>query len=101
VDEALATRLVRELADAIAAAAARDAGVDACHATLRESGFEVTVALAAEVRCLNSGCPTGTPGLTIEPQPILSPPAPELTAADCRFLKALRISSGSPASGRR
>jgi hypothetical protein len=101
VDEALANRLVRELADAIAAAAAGDARVEACHAKARESGFELKVALAAEVRSVNSECPSVTPDLTIEPQAIVSPPPPELTAADRRFLKALRISSGSAASGRR
>ena len=101
MDEALANRLVRELADAIAAAAAGDARVEACHAKARESGLELKVALAAEVRCVDPECPSVTPGLAVEPQAIVSPPPPDLTAADRRFLKALRISSGSAASGRR
>ena len=101
MDEALANRLVRELADAIAAAAAGDARVEACHAKARESGFELKVALAAEVHCVNPECPSVTPGLTIEPQAIVSPPPSDLTAADSRFLKALRISSGGGTSGRR
>ena len=101
MDEALANRLVRDLADAIAAAAAGDARVEACHAKAREAGFELKVALAAEVRCVDSECPPVSPNLTIEPRAIVSPPRRELTAADRRFLKALRISSGSVASGRR
>jgi hypothetical protein len=101
VDEALASRLVRELADAIAAAAAGDARVEACHAKARESGLELKVALAAEVRCVDPDGPSVTPGLVVEPRAIVSPPPPDLTAADRRFLKALRISSGSTASGRR
>ena len=101
MDEALANRLVRELADAIAAAAAGDVRVEACHAKARESGFELNVALAAEVRCVDPGCPSLTPGLAIEPQAIGPPPPPELTDADRRFLKALRIGSGSAVSGRR
>jgi hypothetical protein len=101
VDEALASRLVRELADAIAAAAAGDARVEACHAKARESGLELKIALAAEVRCAHPGSPSDTPGLVVERRAIVSPPPPDLTAADRRFLKALRISSGGAASGRR
>ena len=101
MDEALANRLVRELADAIAAAAAADARVAACHAQARDAGLEVKVALAAEVRCLDAACPSPEPVLSIDPQPIVSPPPAELTPADRRFLKAIRISSNSPAPGRR
>jgi hypothetical protein len=101
VDEALANRLVRELADAIAAAAAGDERVEACHAKARESGLELKVALSAEVRSVDPECPSATPVLVIEPHPIVSAPRPDLTAADRRFLKALRIRSGGAASGRR
>ncbi len=101
MDEALAKQLVRELADAIAAAAAGDPRVEACHAKARESGFELKVALAAEVHSLDAESPAVAPGLAIEPQAIESPPPPEMNAADRRFLKALRIGSGNAASGRR
>ena len=100
MDETLANRLVRELADAIAAAAAGDARVTACHAEARAAGLEIKVALAAEVCCVNGECHSAVPGLSIEPQPIVSSPPAELTPADRRFLKAIRISSGSAARGR-
>ena len=101
MDEALANRLVRELAEAVAAAAAGDRRVEACHAKARDAGLELKVALAAEVRCVNPDCPSVAHGLSIDPLPIVSPAPAELTAADRRFLKAIRISSGSAASGRR
>jgi hypothetical protein len=99
VDESLANRLARELADAIAAAAAGDPRVEACHAKARESGLELKVALTAAVRCVDSTCPPVTPGLAGESPAIVSPTRAELTAADRRFLKALRIGSDHPASG--
>ncbi|MEI6668142.1 MAG: hypothetical protein WCP29_08295 [Acidobacteriota bacterium] len=113
MDEALANRLVRELADAIAAAAAGDARVEACHAKARESGLELKVALAAEVRSLGGQDAAASPVPMVDPAPepiaepapeprvIVSPPAVDLSEADRRFLKALRISSNSSASGRR
>jgi hypothetical protein len=101
VDETLANRLVRELADAIAAAAAGDARVEACHARAREAGLELKVALAAEARPLDGDAPAATtPDVAIEPP--TAPVAPvDLTPADRRFLKALRIDSGAGVPGPR
>ena len=101
MDEGLTDRLVQELADAIAAASAADARVEACHAKARESGLELTIVLSAEVRCVDPERPSVTPALIVDPHAIVSPPPPNLTAADRRFLKALRISSGSATAGRR
>jgi hypothetical protein len=100
MDEGLTDRLARELADAIAAAAAGDARVEACHAKARACGFELKVLLATEVNCVDPDRPSAGTGLVIEPQRIVSPLPSDLTAADRRFLKALRISSSSAAPGR-
>jgi hypothetical protein len=101
VDEALANQLVRELADAISAAAAGDPRVEACHAKARACGFELKVALTAAVRCVDAECPPAMPVLSSEPLAPMLPPAAELTAADHRFLKALRIGTGHGSSGSR
>jgi hypothetical protein len=98
------TRLAKELAQAIAAAVASDASVEACRAKARAAGFELHLSIEADVGFANRGKSTalvrtrrshaaqggqqngpngswGRKGATTR----------ELTASDRLFLKSLRI----------
>jgi hypothetical protein len=76
------TRLAREMADAIAAAVAADARVEACRQHAREAGYQMQVSIEANI----GFAPRGD---TATDQ---RPPAPlEMTANDRRFLRSLRI----------
>jgi len=104
MDEGVANQLARELADAIAAAVAADARVEACHARARQIGVELKVVLATEARPLDPANPApaeGTAHVVAEARATPAFPPPEgMSAADRRFLRALRISAGHPPSGR-
>ena len=85
-------RFAKELADAIAAAIAESAKVEACRAKAREAGFDMRVTLEAVVGFINR---TNGAALTKVTTPArLLPPARkgfDLTANDRRFLRSLRI----------
>jgi hypothetical protein len=83
-------RFARELAEAIAAAVARDPRVETCRAKARAAGFEMRVTLEALVGFVNKATPAARP-----PGPKLPPPRQpfEVTAADRRFLRSLRIAA--------
>ena len=92
MDEAV-TRYARELVDAIASAAARDAAVAACRQRARAAGYEMRVTLDAivafasrtpEARPLPRG---PSPGETAARRPF------EVSASDRRFLRSLRIAA--------
>ena len=104
MDEGVANQLARELADAIAAAVAADARVEACHARARQAGVELKVVLATEARPLDPASPAQVEGIAkvvAEARtPSAFPPSEGMNAADRRFLKALRISAGQSPSGR-
>jgi len=91
MDDAIATQLAQDLADAISAAAATDAKVAACHTRARESGFVLKVVLATEVRPLDRASEEAADGLSVETKPAGALTPEGMSAADRRFLKALRI----------
>ena len=77
-------RLAREMADAIAAAVATDAQVEACRQRARAEGYELQVSIEANIGFAARDGETG--------RPAAEPAAPlEMTANDRRFLRSLRI----------
>jgi hypothetical protein len=83
-------RFAKELADAIAAAVAENARVEACREKAREAGFDMKVTLEAVVGFMNRN----NGGVTKITTPARLLPAKrtfELTANDRRFLRSLRI----------
>jgi hypothetical protein len=82
-------RFAKELADAIAAAVADSAQVEACRAKAREAGFEMKLTLEAVVGFVNRS------GDAVKvTAPARLPAAKQrfdLTANDRRFLRSLRI----------
>ncbi|HKH73523.1 MAG TPA: hypothetical protein VKA59_19325 [Vicinamibacterales bacterium] len=89
-------RLARELSDAIAAAVAEDARIEACRERARAAGFELKVSLEAVIGFANRSNPgalakiaAGAPKVTraIERRTF------EISANDKRFLRSLRIAA--------
>ncbi len=96
MDDALANRYARELTDAIADAVADDPRVEACRARARAAGFELRVTLEAVV-----GFTSRVAGARLADTPAPERPRParlrwttDMTAADRRFLRSLRIATG-------
>jgi len=88
-------RFARELADAIAAAVAENAQVEACREKARAAGFEMKVTLEAVVGFVSRSqsaalAKVTTPKAVREIQPKRSF---EVTANDRRFLRSLRIAA--------
>jgi hypothetical protein len=81
-------RFARELAEAIAAAAATDPRVEACRARARAAGYEMKVSLDAVVGFINR--PAAENG-EAPPKAVLRPF--EISASDRRFLRSLRIAA--------
>lgn len=92
-----ANRYARELIDAITAAIAGDGEVQACRARARAAGFEIKVTLEALVGIVNEAEPAARAcASVVPPSPRLLPASTstyEITAADRRFLRSLRISA--------
>lgn len=95
MDEAV-NRYARELIEAINAAVASDPAVQACRERARAAGFQLEVSLEAVVgvrdrsRGTREGAAT-TSALASSPRP---QPLPfDMTAADRRFLRSLRIAA--------
>jgi hypothetical protein len=91
-------RMAKELSDAIAAAVAEDARVEACRERARAAGFEMRVSLEAVIGFVNR-TQTGALARTTAavPQQKALPAAQrrqfEISANDKRFLRSLRIAS--------
>ncbi len=81
-------RFARELAEAIAAAAATDPRVEACRARARAAGYEMKVSLDAVVGFINR--PANEDGMNEAPAVGRSF---EISASDRRFLRSLRIAA--------
>jgi hypothetical protein len=81
-------RFARELAEAIAAAAATDPRVEACRARARAAGLEMKVSLDAVVGFVNR--PAGENAAQTLPAASRSF---EISASDRRFLRSLRIAA--------
>ena len=98
--DSLVNQLARELTDAIAAAVADDARVEACREKARAAGFDVKVSLDAVI---NFGSRTGQPREKSSRKAAAAAAAAaarstfEMSANDRRFLKSLRISADEPA----
>jgi hypothetical protein len=89
-------RMARELSDAIAAAVAEDARVEACRERARAAGFELKVSLEAVIGFVNRATPGALAkvpapqkgaGRTADRRPF------EISANDRRFLRSLRIAA--------
>lgn len=90
-------RFARELADAIAAAVAASAEVEACRDRARAAGYEMKVNLEAVVGFVNRG-PSAEPApVAARVSAVTRTPAPrkpyEMTVNDRRFLRSLRIAA--------
>ncbi len=81
-------RFARELAEAIAAAAAIDPRVEACRARARAAGYEMKVSLEAVVGFVNR--PAGEQAKAAK---AANSRAYEISASDRRFLRSLRIAA--------
>lgn len=88
-------RFARELADAIAAAVAENAQVEACREKARAAGFEMKLTLEAVVGFVNRTQPGATAMAKVTtPARVVSPRRGfEVTANDRRFLRSLRIAA--------
>ena len=91
-------RLAKELSDAIAAAVAEDARVEACRERARAAGFEMRVSLEAVIGFINRTQGNALTRTTPVPQQQKALPAAqrrqfEISANDKRFLRSLRIAS--------
>jgi hypothetical protein len=91
-------RFARELADAIAAAVAENAEVEACRERARAAGYEMKVTLEAVVGFVTrpQGPDKGaddSPKPTATTKALVPRRAVEMTANDRRFLRSLRIAS--------
>jgi hypothetical protein len=89
-------RFARELADAIAAAVAESAEVEACRERARAEGYEMKVTLEAVVGFLQRGQEKDGENAAdkVSPSKALVPrKAAEMTVNDRRFLRSLRIAA--------
>jgi len=85
-------QLARELTEAISAAVADDARVEACREKARTAGFDMRVTLEAVIGFVNrDAVPPKGPRKSAGRSPL------EMSANDRRFLKSLRISADEPA----
>ena len=93
-------RFARELADAIAAAVAENAQVEACREKARAAGFEMKVTLEAVVGFVNRSQTSALTKVTTPARPgreLQSRRTFEVTANDRRFLRSLRIAADETA----
>jgi hypothetical protein len=93
-------RFARELADAIAAAVAENAQVEACREKARAAGFEMKVTLEAVVGFVNRTQTSALAKVTAQTRPArdVQPRRTfEVTANDRRFLRSLRIAADETA----
>jgi hypothetical protein len=88
-------RIAKELSDAIAAAVAEDARVEACREKARAAGFELKISLEAVIGFVSRN----QPGTLTRMQPQQKTLAKqerrpfEISANDRRFLRSLRIAA--------
>jgi hypothetical protein len=90
-------RLARELSDAIAAAVADDARIEACRERARAAGFELKVSLEAVIGFVNRSNPGAlTKVSAVSKASRVERRAFEISANDKRFLRSLRIAADEP-----
>ena len=94
-------RFARELVDAIAAAVAENAQVEACREKARAAGFEMKVTLEAVVGFVNRSQTSALAKVTPPSRSVREAAQPrrtfEVTANDRRFLRSLRIAADETA----
>ena len=90
-------RLARELSDAISAAVADDARVEAARERARAAGFEMKISLEAVIGFMNRSNSTALArvGATVKPSRVVERSF-EISANDKRFLRSLRIAADEP-----
>jgi hypothetical protein len=94
--DSVMTQLAREMTDAIAAALADDARVEACREKARAAGFDMRVTLEAVIG-FASRTAAASPAKPAGGKKAQAPRSPlEMSANDRRFLKSLRISADEP-----
>jgi hypothetical protein len=86
-------RYARELADAIAAAVAESAQVEACRERARAAGYEMKVTLEAVVGFVHRDNKGATSKVATPARVVPVQRAMEITANDRRFLRSLRIAA--------
>jgi hypothetical protein len=94
MDDAV-NRMGRELSDAIAAAVAEDARVEACRERARAAGYEIKVSLEAVIGFVDRSTP-GALARVVPSQKSLRTErrnALEMSASDRRLLRSLRIAA--------
>jgi hypothetical protein len=84
-------RFAKELDDAIAAAVAENAQVEACRAKAREAGFDMRVTLEAVVGFVSRNNGAAVTKITTPARLLPARKAFDLTTNDRRFLRSLRI----------
>jgi hypothetical protein len=93
--DSIVNQLARELTDAVAAAVADDARVEACREKARAAGLDMRVSLEAVIGFVDRTNPGqgghGRHGRRTSPRQNF-----EMSANDRRFLKSLRISADEP-----
>jgi hypothetical protein len=91
--DSLVNQLARELTDAIAAAVADDARIEACREKARAAGLDMRVSLEAVIGFVDreKAAGKGTNARRSTQRSSL-----EMSANDRRFLKSLRISADEP-----
>jgi hypothetical protein len=88
-------RMARELSDAIAAAVAEDARVEACRERARAAGFEMKVSLEAVIGFVNRATPGALTRVGTSQKALRAAERRnlEMSANDRRFLRSLRIAA--------
>ena len=89
-------RLARELAEAIGAAVAEDARVEACREKARAAGYEMRVSLEAEIGFANRSGSQALAKVAATPPAGKEQQGMDITANDRRFLRSLRIAADEP-----
>ena len=88
-------QLARELTDAISAALAADARVEACREKAKTAGFDMRVSLEAVIGFVNRADGTALEKVSARKTTARLPS--DMTATDRRFLKSLRIAADATA----
>ena len=91
--DSVVNQLARELTDAISAAVAGDARVEACREKARAAGLELRVSLEAVIGFVDREKGTHQKG---SGRKAAARQSFEMSANDRRFLKSLRISADEP-----
>jgi hypothetical protein len=89
------TRLARELSDAISAAVAEDARVEAVREKARTAGYELKVTLEAVIGFMNRSNQTALTKVSAPAKlsRVIERRSFEISANDKRFLRSLRIAT--------